>query len=143
MAKGDRGNNVKALQTSLNAYFKLKKKKRIAVDGVMGKGTVALVTRLETNAALLVDGIADEVVLSMLGINPASIVLSKGTKHATVATAQTALARVLKVKVRADGVYGAGTTRLVKRFQKSVGIKQTGKINRLTWQALLSASMQK
>jgi hypothetical protein len=30
MAKGDRGNNVKALQTSLNAYFKLKKKKRIA-----------------------------------------------------------------------------------------------------------------
>ena len=143
MAKGDRGNNVKALQTSLNAYFKLNKKKRIAVDGVMGKRTVALVTRLETNAALPVDGIADEVVLSMLGINPASIVLSKGTKHATVATAQTALARVLKVKVRADGVYGAGTTRLVKRFQKSIGIKQTGKINRLTWQALLSASMQK
>jgi peptidoglycan hydrolase-like protein with peptidoglycan-binding domain len=50
---------------------------------------------------------------------------------------------VLKIKIRADGIYGSGTTRLVKRFQKSVGIKQTGTINRLTWQALLSASMQK
>ena len=143
MAKGDRGENVKALQTALNAYFKLPKKKRIAVDGVLGKGTIALVTTLETNAALPIDGIADEAVLAVLGIDPATIILSQGTKHATVATAQTALARVLKVKVRADGIYGSGTTRLVKRFQKSVGIKQTGKINRLTWQALLSASMQK
>ena len=143
MAKGDRGDNVKALQTALNAYFKLPKKKRIKVDGVLGKGTIALVTTLETNTALPVDGVADEAVLAVLGIDPATIILSQGTKHATVATAQTALARVLKVKVRADGIYGSGTTRLVKRFQKSVGIKQTGKINRLTWQALLSASMQK
>ena len=81
--------------------------------------------------------------LAVLGIDPATIILSQGTKHATVATAQTALSRVLKVKVRADGIYGSGTTRQVKRFQKSVGIKQTGTINRLTWQALLSASMQK
>jgi len=143
MAKADHGENVKMLQTALNTYFKLPKKKRIAVDGVLGKGTIALVTTLETNAALPIDGIADEAVLAVLGIDPATIILSQGTKHATVATAQTALARVLKVKVRADGIYGAGTTRLVKRFQKSVGIKQTGTINRLTWQALLSASMQK
>jgi peptidoglycan hydrolase-like protein with peptidoglycan-binding domain len=143
MVKGDRGDNVKALQTALNAYFKLPKKKRIAVDGVLGKGTIALVTTLETNAALPIDGIVDEAVLAVLGIDPVTIVLSQGTKHATVATAQTALARVLKVKVQADGIYGSGTTRQVKRFQKSVGIKQTGKIDRLTWQALLSASKLK
>ncbi|TSA52167.1 MAG: peptidoglycan-binding protein, partial [Actinobacteria bacterium] len=142
MAKGDRGENVKALQTALNAYFKLPKKKRISVDGTMGKRTIALVTTLETNAALPIDGIADEAVLAVLSIDPASIIISQGTKHATVATAQTALGRVLKVKVNPDGIYGSGTTRLVKRFQKSVGLKPTGAINRLTWQALLSASRQ-
>jgi SpoIID/LytB domain protein len=140
MAKGDRGKNVKMLQTALNTYFKLPKKKRVVVDGILGKRTIALVKTLETNAALPIDGIADEAVLAVLGIDPATIVLEQGTKHATVATAQTALARVLKVKIRADGIYGTGTTRQVKRFQKSVGLKQTGKINRLTWQALLSAS---
>ena len=140
MARGDRGKNVKRLQNALNIYFKLPKKKRIVVDGVVGKGTIALIKTLETNAALPVDGVADEAVLAVLGIDPATIVLFEGTKHATVATAQTALARVLKIKIRADGIYGSGTTRQVKRFQKSVGIKQTGTINRLTWQALLSAS---
>ena len=143
MAKGDRGKNVKRLQIALNAYFKLPKKKRIAVDGVLGKGTIALVETLETNASLPIDGIADEAVLAVLGIDPATIVLFEGTKHATVATAQTALARVLKIKIRPDGIYGTGTTRQVKRFQESVGIKQTGTINRLTWQALLSASKLK
>ena len=143
MAKGDRGKNVKRLQIALNAYFKLPKKKRIAVDGVLGKGTIALVETLETNASLPIDGIADEAVLAVLGIDPATIVLFEGTKHATVATAQTALARVLKIKIRPDGIYGTGTTRQVKRFQESVGINQTGTINRLTWQALLSASKLK
>ncbi|MEY3366758.1 MAG: hypothetical protein RIS71_1495, partial [Actinomycetota bacterium] len=36
-----------------------------------------------------------------------------------------------------------GTTRLVKRFQKSVGLKQTGAIDRTTWIALLTASAQR
>ena len=143
MAKGDRGKNVKRLQIALNAYFQLPKKKRIAIDGVFGKGTIALVETLETNASLPIDGIADEAVLAVLGIDPTTIVLFEGTKHATVATAQTALARVLKIKIRADGIYGTGTARQVTRFQKSVGIKQTGTINRLTWQALLSASKLK
>jgi peptidoglycan hydrolase-like protein with peptidoglycan-binding domain len=140
MAKGDRGKNVKRLQNALNTYFKLPKKKRVVVDGILGKRTIELIKTLETNAALPIDGVADEAVLAVLGIDPATIVLFEGTKHATVATAQTALARVLKVKIRADGIYGAGTTRQVKRFQKSVGLKQTGTINRLTWLALLSAS---
>jgi len=90
-----------------------------------------------------VDGVADDAVLALLGIDPTTIRLSSGTKHATVATAQTALSRVLKVKVRADGIYGSGTTRLVKRFQKSVGLKQTGAIDRTTWIALLTASAQR
>ncbi|NBW92080.1 MAG: peptidoglycan-binding protein, partial [Actinobacteria bacterium] len=41
-----------------------------------------------------------------------------------------------------DGVFGSGTLRLVKRFQKTVVLKQTGVINHETWMALLSASSQ-
>jgi peptidoglycan hydrolase-like protein with peptidoglycan-binding domain len=112
------------------------------IDGVFGKGTAAWVSQLETNNGFAVDGIADDAVLAVLGIDPSTITLKLGTKHATVATAQTALARVLKVKVKADGVFGSGTLRLVKRFQKTVGLKQSGVINHETWMALLSASSQ-
>ncbi len=143
LARGDRGENVKQLQTALNVALALPKKKRIATDGVFGKGTAAAVATIETNNALPVDGIADDAVLAILGIDPTTVRLSTGTKHATVATAQTALSRVMKVKVRADGIYGSGTTRLVKRFQKSVGLKQTGVIDRTTWIALLTASAQR
>jgi SpoIID/LytB domain protein len=143
MAPGDRGDNVKALQTALNTYLNLPKKKRIAVDGMYGKGTVNAVQTVETNNALAIDGAADDVVLSLLGINSSTIVLKQGAKHASVKTAQTALGRVMNVKLRADGDYGPATTRLVKRFQKSVGFKQTGAINYQTWIALLSASAQR
>lgn len=142
MAKGDRGDNVKLLQTQLNTYLNLPKKKRMKIDGVFGKGTAAWVSQVETNNGLAVDGIADDAVLAVLSIDPSTIKLKLGMKHATVATAQTALARVLKVKVKADGVFGTGTQRLVKRFQKTVGLKQSGVINRETWMALLSASSQ-
>jgi peptidoglycan hydrolase-like protein with peptidoglycan-binding domain len=108
-----------------------------------GKGTVAAIKTVETNNALAVDGAADDAVLALLGINSATIVLKQGAKHASVKTAQTALGRVMNVKLRADGDYGPATTRLVKRFQKSVGFKQTGAINYQTWIALLSASAQR
>ncbi len=142
MARGDTGDNVKLLQTQLNTYFNLPKKKRMKVDGVFGKGTAAWVSQVETNNGFAVDGIADDAVLAVLSIDPSTITLKLGMKHATVATAQTALARVLKVKVKVDGVYGPGTVRLVKRFQKTVGLKQSGVINHKTWMALLSASSQ-
>ncbi len=143
MAQGNRGDNVKALQTALNAYLKLPRKKRIAVDGMYGKGTVRAVQTVETNNALEVDGAADDVVLALLGIDGTTIVLKQGARHASVKTAQTALRRVMNVKLRADGDFGPATTRLVKRFQKSVGFKQTGAINYQTWIALLSASAQR
>ena len=143
MAQGNRGDNVKALQTALNAYLKLPRKKRIAVDGMYGKGTVRAVQTVETNNALEVDGAADDVVLALLGIDGTTIVLKQGARHASVKTAQTALRRVMNVKLRADGDFGPATTRLVKRFQKSIGFKQTGAINYQTWIALLSASAQR
>lgn len=137
---GNRGENVKRLQNALNAFLQQPKKKRIRVDGVAGKTTVAAVTAAEAALGLPVDGVADEALLVAIGVDPAAFVLKNGTRHATVATAQTALARVLKVKVRADGVYGPATSVLVRRFQKSVGLKANGNLNRPTWLALLNAS---
>lgn len=140
LVKGNRGDVVKTLQSALNVYLKLPKKKRLPVDGVLGKGTIAAVRAVEQANALPVDGIADEAVLAILGVDTNKIVLNRGTRHSTVATAQTALARVLKAKVKPDGIYGSGTAKLVTRFQKSVGLKATGKINRTTWLALLAAA---
>jgi SpoIID/LytB domain protein len=142
LIKGNRGNVVKTLQTALNAYLKLPRNKRLLVDGQFGKGTVTAVRKVEQANGLLDDGIADESVLAILGMDTNKIVLSRGTRHSTVATAQTALARVLKVKIKADGIFGSGTTTLVKRFQKSVGLKPTGNINRTTWLSLLAAAAQ-
>ena len=54
-----------------------------------------------------------------------------------------ALANVLGIKIAADGVFGSGTDKQVKRFQKSVGLPTTGVVNRVTWMSLLSASAQR
>ena len=56
---------------------------------------------------------------------------------------QKALSNVLKIKVAADGIFGSGTAKTVSRFQKSVGLKPTGVVDRTTWMALLSASAQR
>ena len=108
-----------------------------ALEGVTDWGPSGL-----RHSQYAADVVADDAVLAVLSIDPSTITLKLGMKHATVATAQTALARVLKVKVKVDGVYGPGTVRLVKRFQKTVGLKQSGVINHETWMALLSASSQ-
>ena len=47
----------------------------------------------------------------------------------------------MKIKIKADGIFGSGTAKQLKRFQKSVGLKQTGVIDRTTWLSLLAASV--
>ena len=66
----------------------------------------AAVATVETMNALPVDGVADDAVLALLGIDPTTIRLSSGTKHATVATAQTALARVLNTPLAESACTG-------------------------------------
>jgi SpoIID/LytB domain protein len=143
MVGGERGEPVKALQTALNVALGLKKKQRIATDGVLGKGTVAAIRKFEETAGLPVDGIADEQVITALGIDHITFTLGRGARQSSVVSIQKALANVLKIKIRADGVYGSGTAKTVSRFQKSVGLKPSGVVDRTTWMALLSASAQR
>ena len=140
LTSGNKGEPVSELQKALNAALDLKKKQKLATDGNFGKGTAAAVSKIEEINGLPIDGVADASVLGILGIDPASFKLSQNARHTSVATAQTALARVLKIKMKADGIFGSGTAKQVKRFQKSVGLKQTGVIDRTTWLSLLAAS---
>ena len=143
MVAGERGEPVKALQAALNSALGLKKKKRLAVDGAFGKGTARALKKFEQAAGLPIDGIADEQVLVALGVDHTTFTITRGAKQSSVVSIQKALANVLKVKIRADGVYGSGTAKTVSRFQKSVGLKPTGVVDRTTWMALLSASAQR
>ncbi len=140
LAVGNRGEPVAELQKALNVALGLKKKQKLATDGAFGKGTTSAVSKLEELNGLPIDGIADVAVLSLLGIDTTTFKLSQNSRHTSVATAQTALARVLKIKMKADGIFGSGTVKQLKRFQKRVGLKQTGVIDRTTWLSLLAAS---
>jgi peptidoglycan hydrolase-like protein with peptidoglycan-binding domain len=140
LVEGNRGEPVSQLQAALNTALGLKKKQKLSTDGNYGKGTAGAVSKIEELNGLPVDGLADATVLSLLGLDPTTFKLSQNSRHTSVATAQTALARVLKIKMKADGIFGSGTAKQLKRFQKSVGIKQTGVIDRTTWLSLLAAS---
>ena len=140
LTTGNRGTPVSTLQKALNTALELKKKQKLAQDGNYGKGTANAVAKLEEIKGLPIDGIADEAVLAVLGIDSTSFALGLKSRHTSVAAAQTALSRVLAVKMKADGILGSGTARQLKKFQKSVGLMQTGVIDRTTWLSLLAAS---
>ena len=140
LTAGNKGEPVSQLQKSLNVALDLKKKQKLAIDGNYGKGTTAAVSKIEELNGLPIDGIADAAVLGILGVDATVFKLGQNSRHTSVATAQTALARVLEVKIKADGIFGSGTTKQLKRFQKTVGLKQTGVIDRTTWLSLLAAS---
>ena len=137
---GNRGAPVSTLQKALNTALGLKKKQKLSTDGNFGKGTATAVAKLEELKGLPIDGIADAAVFAALGIDSTTFSLGLKSHHTSVAAAQTALSRVLAVKMKADGIFGSGTATQLKKFQKTVGLKQTGVIDRTTWLSLLAAS---
>jgi len=143
MVQGERGEPIKALQTALNTALNLRKRQRLATDGVFGRGTANALKRFEEASGLPIDGVADEQVIAVLGIDHTTLTLSRGAQQSSVVPIQRALANVLKVRLAADGAFGSGTERQVRRFQESVGLKPTGVVDRTTWMALLTASGQR
>jgi peptidoglycan hydrolase-like protein with peptidoglycan-binding domain len=143
MTVGERGEPIKVLQTALNVALNLKKRQRLATDGSYGKGTASAVEKFEASVGLPVDGIADEQVIAALGIDHATFRLFRGARQSSVVSIQKALANVLGVKIRPDGVFGSGTEGQLRRFQKMVGLRTTGVVDRATWMALLNASAQR
>lgn len=142
MKRGNTGSVVSVVQRRLNASLDLKGRKRIATDGVFGAGTVRTVRAFQTKAGLPANGIVDRATWDALGLAQRSdlAVLRLGTRHPSVATVQTALAKVLKTRIAATGVYDRTLVTHVKTLQKNLGMKQSGRVGPETWTLLTAAA---
>ncbi|MCW4601030.1 peptidoglycan-binding protein [Janibacter hoylei] len=137
--KGDRGAAVTALQ----------KKLKIDADGVFGSGTEKAVKAYQKSKELDQNGIVSPNVWRALAglkytkTDPAKpdapggalakyleTKVRKGDRGAAV----TALQK--KLKIDADGVFGSGTEKAVKAYQKSKELDQNGIVSPNVWRAL-------
>ncbi len=135
----DRGSMVKTLQKTLNVVLETPKNKQLLTDGVYGARTTRAVKKFQRQKALSVSGSVDRATWEMLGLadKPWLAALKVGSQHSSVKTIQDALAKVLKKKITATGVYTAATQADVRLFQTSVGMKPTGNVSGNTWMVLM------
>uniref|UniRef100_UPI00249248F7 peptidoglycan-binding domain-containing protein n=1 Tax=Janibacter hoylei TaxID=364298 RepID=UPI00249248F7 len=140
--KGDRGAAVTALQ----------KKLKIDADGVFGSGTEKAVKTYQKSKELDQNGIVSpNVWRALAGLKYTKTDPAKPTKPATPGgdlakylttkirkgdrgAAVTALQK--KLKIDADGVFGSGTEKAVKTYQKSKELDQNGIVSPNVWRAL-------
>ncbi|MFM1791215.1 MAG: hypothetical protein RLZZ526_1542 [Actinomycetota bacterium] len=142
LADKNTGVMVQTVQKTLNKVLTLAGKKRLATDGVYGKGTAAAVRAFQATVNLPQTGTVDRATWDALGLTarPELAVMKKGTKHPAVKTVQRALAKVLKTKIQADGIYGPALVTHVKTFQKRSGLPVTGRVGPSTWSVLMATA---
>ena len=142
LAVKNSGAMVQTVQKTLNKVLNLTGRKRLATDGVYGKGTASAVTAFQATVNLPQTGTVDRPTWDALGLTarPELAVLKKGTTHPAVRTVQRALAKVLKTKIAADGVYGSLLVTHVKTFQKRSGLPVTGRVGPSTWSVLMATA---
>ena len=119
---GDRGRTVKRLQRALG----------LTPDGIYGKGTKRAVRRFQRRHSLPVDGIAGPATWRMLRRTGRDG--SGGGRSARKTSAVKTLQA--RLGVSADGVFGPGTSRAVRDFQRSRGLTPDGVVGPATWSAL-------
>lgn len=157
LRRGDKGDNVVALQTGLAdlGYYTGK------LDGKFGAGTLKAVKAFQKAQSLKVDGLAgkatqaklteltgvqfeeedDDVVVPDASDKPKTLfagdyrTMQFGTAGARVRVLQRALL-ALGFDVKVDGDYGSTTHRAVKAFQTVVGLTADGKCGKKTMQKL-------
>jgi len=142
LADKNAGVMVQTVQKTLNKVLNLTGKKRLATDGIYGKGTAAAVKSFQATVNLPQTGTVDRPTWDALGLTarPELAVMKKGTKHPAVKTVQRALAKVLKTKIQADGIYGPALVTHVKTFQKRSGLPVTGRVGPSTWSVLMATA---
>jgi peptidoglycan hydrolase-like protein with peptidoglycan-binding domain len=125
---GDRGATVRKLQRALH----------LADDGVFGRTTLHAVRRFQRRHRLTADGVVGGGTWQMIrrslhrraraaGLGAGGAVQTRGTN-----------VRVLQshLGVAADGVFGPGTARAVRQFQRAHGLTADGVVGPATWSAL-------
>jgi Putative peptidoglycan binding domain len=127
---GDRGRSVVRLQHALH----------IGADGVFGRGTVRAVKRFQRRHGLHADGVVGGGTWRMIRRSihrRHTVARSAGAGSPRVATRGPSV-RVLqrRLGVSADGVFGPGTARAVKRAQRRHGLTADGVVGPATWRAL-------
>ena len=128
-----RGGAVRLLQRRLG----------IAADGVFGPGTRRALKHFQRAHGLTADGIAGPATWRALGIRGRHAVLKAGHARRHVAHRSRHHRRGGGVRllqrrlgIPADGIFGPGTKRALRRFQRAHGLTADGVAGPATWSAL-------
>jgi peptidoglycan hydrolase-like protein with peptidoglycan-binding domain len=118
------------------------------VDGVWGQSTQAALEKFQQNHNLQVTGSLNQSTLTILGMDPNTIV-GQRTEAPTSSTAAAQpldrpVVREIQARLRrqgfysggTDGVWGPGTQQALERFQRARGLQVTGDANPMTLSAL-------
>lgn len=124
--RGDRGEDVKAIQRLLRH-----RGRKVAVNGVFGPRTRLVVRGFQAARGLRRTGVVDPTTWKRLVVS-----LERGDRGPAVRAAQELMRQKARVAVPTTGKYGRRTAKAVKRFQRRVGLKATGRIQVPTWRAL-------
>lgn len=145
LESGDRGDKVKELQTLLNKTGKYK----LTVDGIFGNGTEDAVRDFQKANRLAVDGLAGESTIAKLKevttkkVAPvkksSKSYLEEGDKGTEVKALQTLLNKAGNYKLVVDGIFGNGTDKAVRDFQKRNKLTVDGLAGKSTMDKLKKA----
>lgn len=130
-----------------NAVKEFQKIFNLTQDGIVGKATWYKIANIFAGVKNLSDLGAESISLSVLNRQFKSE-LSIGDRGNEVRILQLYLQFIAQFndfipQVEADGIYGEATANAVRAFQESVGLPQTGIVDKTTWDAIYSSYITK
>lgn len=128
LSAGNRGANVRALQTLLRAAGSM-----VSVTGVMDAATVTAVTALQAGHGITADGVVGVATWTILLPR-----LSRGARGLGVVALQRLLNEKRHAGLETDGVFGIAEQDAVLAFQRHGGLPASGTANQATWRRLLA-----
>ena len=137
LARGSSGDRVTQLQKRLRALGFLDD----SADGKFGPRTETGVKRFQSAAGVKKTGVVTDVLWTQIFADVAPtgtyVTLARGESGPAVATLQRALADLKLYVGDVDGIYGAGMSAAVKKFQSAYDYTVTGKANQSLQKAII------